>query len=89
MFQPFVLKELNRQNYVEAMGYYNSVTLRPLVELLRVKYCPPRYDFYTRYVYYDLPIDVAKRLERFFYISDPADLRVKHQEAVEWVHALM
>jgi hypothetical protein len=89
LFQPFVLKELNRQNYVEAMGYYNSVTLRPLVELLRIKYCPPRHDFYTRYVYYDLPVDVAKRLERFFYISDPADLRVKHQEAIEWVRTLI
>ncbi len=89
LFQPFVLKELNRQNYVEAMGYYNIVTLRPLVELLRIKYCPPRHDFHTRYVYYDLPIAVAKRLERFFFISGPEDLRVKHQEAIEWVRTLL
>jgi len=50
---------------------------------------PPRHDFYTRFLYYDLPVDVAKRLERFFYISDPTDLRVKHQEAVEWVRTLI
>lgn len=89
LFQPFVLKELNRQNYVEALAYYNSVTLRPLIELLRIKYCAPRHDFYTRYLYYDLPVDVARRLERFFYISDPSDLRVKHQGAIEWIRTLI
>ena len=88
LFQPFVLKELNRKNYVEAFAYYNGVTLRPLVEILRIKYCPERYDFYTRYVYYDLPRDVAERLEKFYYVSNPDDLERKHHEAGEWFRSI-
>ncbi len=84
LFQPFVLKELNRRNYAEAFAYYNSVTVRPLIELLRVKYCPARHDFYTRYLYYDLPRNVAERLESFYFVSGPEELGKKHGEAVEW-----
>jgi hypothetical protein len=38
MFQVMTEKEINRGNAVEAISYYQGLTLRPLVEALRIKY---------------------------------------------------
>ncbi len=84
MFQSLVLKELHRGNDVEALQFYHGMTLRPLLELLRILHCPARFNFHTRYFYYDLPSDVIERLEPLFFVSGPEDLRQKHQEAIEW-----
>ncbi len=89
MFKPFVRKELNRRNSIEAMGYYQSMVLRPLVELLRIVHSPMRYNFYTRYVHYEFPQDVVRRLEALFYVSDMEDLVRKCDEADAWVDELL
>ena len=36
------------------------------VELLRIVHCPQRYNFHTRYVYYELPADIVRRLEALY-----------------------
>jgi len=84
MFQVEVLKELNRGNDIEALAFYNGMVLRPLVEALRIKYCPWRYNFHTRYVYYDLPKPVVKRLHGFVYVADANALKKKRAEAEKW-----
>ena len=84
MFQPFVDKELNRGNSVEAVAFYHGSTLRPLVEALRIRYCPARSGFHTRYVQYDLPADAVTRLERLFYVTSPDDLRRGREDADRW-----
>jgi hypothetical protein len=89
MFQSFVVKELNRGNAIEALHYYLSFTMRPLVEALRIRYSPFRYNFHSRYVYYDLPPEVVQTLERLFFVRDGADLRVKHAEAGELFDATL
>ena len=63
IFYIMPMKETNRGNHVEAMFFYLGQTFRPLVEVLRMKHCPERYNYATRYVYYDLPQEVVKRLE--------------------------
>jgi hypothetical protein len=55
LFQTLTLKELERGCLLDALGYYHSYTLRPLVELLRIRHDPARYNFGLRYLYYDLP----------------------------------
>jgi predicted nucleotidyltransferase len=89
MFKPFVRKELNRGNSIEAMGYYQSMVLRPLVELLRIVHSPMRYNFQTRYVHYEFPEGALRKLEALFYVSDMGDLARKCDEADAWVEELL
>ena len=83
------LKELGRGNWVEALVFYQSATLRPLVELLRIKYRPAQSTFHTRYIYYDFPREVVERLERLYFVADPGDLRAKREDAEAWFFNLL
>jgi hypothetical protein len=47
-----VKKEIYRGNPLEALSNYHACTLTPLVEVLRMRYKPARYNFHTRYAYY-------------------------------------
>jgi predicted nucleotidyltransferase len=84
LFQTLTTKELNRGNYIEAMGFFLAYTVRPLIGILRLKHYPYHQDFYFRYIHYELPEDVIARLQRFYFVSDPADLRELRDEAEEW-----
>ena len=42
------------------------------------------YDFRMRYVQYELPKEVVKRLERLCFVSDGEDLQGKYLEARSW-----
>jgi predicted nucleotidyltransferase len=84
LFQVEVEKELKRGNGLEALAFYNGMTLRPLVEALRIKHCPHRAQFHTRYAYYDLPPAVWKRLEGLMFVSDAASIAGKRAEAERW-----
>ena len=86
LFQSQTLKEIHRHNHIEALAFYQGFTLRPLVEILRIRYCPARYNFHTRYVYYDLPMDVIDRLEELFFIASPSDLELKHSSANKYFY---
>ncbi len=79
-----VEKEIRRGNGIEAVTYFHGTTLRPLIEVLRMKYAPAQHRFHTRYVYYDFPPDVVKRLERMFFVSDLQELRERLDDAVAW-----
>ena len=89
MFQPLTLKELNRGNLIEAVSYYHGHTLRPLVEILRIQHAPERYNFHTRYVYYELPAAIIAEIEPLFLPRDAEDLRSKHARAGELFHAIL
>jgi hypothetical protein len=87
MFQTLTMKEINRANSIEAIAFYQAWTLRPLLEVLRMRYCPQRWGFATRYVHYDLPAEVVERLTPLYYVRDLAELREKHQQAGDWCRA--
>jgi hypothetical protein len=57
------------------MAYYQSFTLRPLVELLRIRYVPERHGFFLRYIDHDLPAEVVARLRPLTFVADLAALR--------------
>jgi hypothetical protein len=84
MFNCFVQKEINRSNPIEALELYRRLTLESLVEVLRMRYEPARYDFKTRYVYHDLPAEVAGKLEDLYFVRDMNDLEAKYRAAEEW-----
>jgi hypothetical protein len=86
LFQSLTLKELQRGNRIEALAFYNGYTLRPLLETLRIRFQPARYNFHTRYVYYDLPGEIVARLEALFFVKDAPDLERKRQAAEAWFY---
>ena len=89
MFNVFVQKEVNRGNCLEALVLYYSMTLGSVVDVLRIKYSPFHHDFKTRYVQYELPEAIVKKLERLYFVKDGKDLRVKYREATDWFNELV
>lgn len=77
VFKVMPLKELPREQYVDAFAFYYGFYLNTLVELLRIKYKPFRYNFGLRYLKYDLPADVFKQVEALIFIKDGKDLEEK------------
>ncbi len=88
LFQSLVWKETNRGNAIEAIAFYNGYTLRPLLELLGMRYRPARYNFGTRYVYYDFPPEVVRRLEALYFVPGPAELPLLQKQAGRWFREL-
>ena len=86
--QSYVRKEILRGNILDAMYFYPG-TLRPLVELLRIKYDPTRYNWGQRYLGFYLPPADRKKLESLNLIKDIADLDQKQKVAQEWVKQLL
>jgi hypothetical protein len=86
LFRILALKELNRHNDIEAIAFYHSWTLRPLIEALRIQYKPARHSFYTRYIHYDLPQDIVRELQDLFFVRDADDLRAKRERAERWFY---
>jgi hypothetical protein len=84
LFQILTLKELNRGNTIEAVAFYHSYTIRPLINALRILYDPTRHNFHTRYLHYDLPAADVERLNELMYVADPSDLHAKREAAEAW-----
>jgi predicted nucleotidyltransferase len=80
----FVLKELERGNYIEALDLYARLVLGPLVQALRIKHDPARYNFGPHYMRYNLPPDVVAKLMDLYFVRDPDDLREKYARAETW-----
>jgi predicted nucleotidyltransferase len=84
MFQHLVTKERLRGRAVDALAFYQSMTLRPLVEALRLLHCPQRRGFGLRYLARDLPAEACAEIEALAFVRDLDDLAVKHERARRW-----
>jgi predicted nucleotidyltransferase len=84
----FPEKELRRKHSLDALSYYNGLIIRPLVELLRIKYDPTRHDFGPRYLYEVLPLDELKKLEGLMFVGSPDALLANTAVASDWFWAL-
>lgn len=82
-------KELRRGKPVDALAFYQSVTLRHLVELLRIRHDPFRATFGLRYLDHDLPADVRARLEPLLFVGDEVELGAKLRQAEAWILELL
>lgn len=54
---PLITRSARRGLDVEAAAFYQRFALQPLVEFLRMRHAPDRYDFGLRYLDRDLPTD--------------------------------
>ena len=82
-------KELRRGRAVDALGFYQSITVRHLVELLRIRHDPFRPTFGLRYLDHDLPADVRARLEPLLFVASGVDLAEKLPRAERWIDELL
>lgn len=78
-------KEINRGNHIEAVVLYYNYILRSLLEALKIKHTPERFNFFVRYVHYELPPDIVNRLQNLYYVCSPEDLKMKYKEATKWL----
>jgi len=84
LMQAIPIKSARRGDVAAAVAFYQSFTLRPLVEILRMRHDPWRYDFDVRYLRHDLPEDVRRRVEALWLVRDLDDLVAKRAEAEAW-----
>jgi predicted nucleotidyltransferase len=84
LFQGFVRAEVARADPMAALGAYRAYTLRPLLEVIRMRHCPERYDYGMKYSRADLPDEVVARLERLFYVPDIEGIPERQADAKAW-----
>jgi hypothetical protein len=68
LFQSFVTKAALRGHVADAMHEYQTCTLRPLIELLRMRHCPERFDYGPRYLDRDLPASLREAVEALVFV---------------------
>jgi hypothetical protein len=71
LFQTLVTRAVSRGFVAEAAVAYQDHTLRPLIELLRIRHCPQRFDYGARYLDRDLPPEVRAEVESLALPSSP------------------
>ncbi len=89
MFKVMPLKELPRGNYADAFAFYYGFYINTLIELLRIKYKPYRYNFGIRYTNFDLPPEVFKEIEPLVFVKDAEDLKEKITKAGNMIEELL
>jgi len=82
LFQPLVTRAVARGSVAEAAGFYQRFVLVPLVELLRMRHAPERFDFGLRYLDRDLPDEPRALVERLAFPAGLADCARLRREAV-------
>lgn len=75
------LKYIERGRFLEAWAYYQNFVLRPLVELLRLRYAPLRADHGLVHISEELPANVRVRLEPLYQVGSLPDMRGKLEDA--------
>ncbi|MBN1233364.1 MAG: hypothetical protein JXA60_08435 [Candidatus Coatesbacteria bacterium] len=89
MFSIFFEKEMKRKNYIEAVDFYYNFALNSLIIALRIIHTPFHYNFRTKYIHYELPDDIIKKLSSLYFIKDEKDLKEKFEKARKWTNKLL
>ena len=82
--QKFVNKAIRRGHQAEALAGYWAYTLKPLAELVRMRYSPARWDFGMRYMDRDLPPATYQKFCDLMFVRDLMDLETKRAAAGAW-----
>lgn len=89
LFRHLPLKLINRNKPVDAMHFYTSMLLKPLVDLLRITHCPDRYDYGFRYLSDDLPPAEYDAIRRLSYPRGLNELGLFSAEIILRIEALL
>lgn len=83
LLQNLVKKAVRRGAEPDAVLIYVNRTVAPLVELLRMRHCPDRYDFGLRYLDRDLPPELAAEIRAMMLPSSLEGLEACRARAEE------
>jgi hypothetical protein len=83
LFQSLITRAVRRGHPADAAASFLALALRPLVELLRMRYCPDRFDFGLRYLDRDLPPEVRREVEALALPGSPDALLRARDRAEE------
>ena len=89
MSQCFVRKAILRGQHAEAVTAFWAYTMKPLAELLRIRFSPVRWDFGMRYLDRDLPPAIYDQVRDLAFVRDLGDLEAKLARATAWGEALL
>lgn len=81
LLQNLVTKSVRRGIVPDAVHFYQGYTVRPLVELLRMRHCPDRYDFGVRYLDRDLPDPLRREIADLVLPRSLAEVEQKRARA--------
>jgi hypothetical protein len=81
LFQNLVTKATCRKAGADAVNSYLAMTIRPLVELLRMRFCPDRFDYGLRYLDRDLPPGIRLHIEKLVFPETVDDIERFRAEA--------
>jgi predicted nucleotidyltransferase len=87
--QWLVNRAIVRGDFVEAHAFHVGYAVNPLVRLLRVKHCPVRHDFGSRYLRTDLPEGYADRVAGLLAVGDLEELQARADAAFAWQDELL
>jgi hypothetical protein len=79
--QSRVLSKVARGNYLEAFKYYEAWTLDPLIELLRIRYTPRRWQEGFKHFARELPAEVVRDIEDLCRMQSVDDIAKHVQKA--------
>ncbi|MGD8394696.1 MAG: nucleotidyltransferase domain-containing protein [Candidatus Eiseniibacteriota bacterium] len=81
LFQSFATKAALRGHTADALQSYQAFTMRPLIELLRMRHCPERFDYGARYLDRDLPEALREEIETLVLVPALEELESRRQRA--------
>ena len=84
-----VAREIERGRSLDAFGFYQRFVVDNLVTLARMKHDPNRHDFGLRYLGFDLPRDLMRRVEACCYVADLGQLARRFDEAKSLIADLL
>ncbi len=84
-----IRKHIQRGNTLHAFQEYQARLIGPLVELLRIKHCPERSGHRLAYIQWDLPSEIAVRLEPLVMVSTLSDLEASVPIVDRWTRDLL
>jgi len=79
-FQIWVQKEIKRNHFLEALGYYQTRILKSVVELAHIATDPTKREFYLKHISRDMPKDLLEELGDLFAVVSLEDLVEKIQK---------
>jgi len=82
--QVYVEKEILRRHSIDVMGIFRPMTLDPIIEMLRIKHDPARYNWGLRYLHHHLSLSDQARLTDLLYVQDLHELAEKYKIAQKW-----
>ena len=66
---------------MDAFAAHIGGSVRPLLNVLGMRFRPARWDFGMRYLKEDMPAPIVQTIERLCYVADPSLLEERFSEA--------